>query len=441
MRVKIKLRKEQIYKGILLFYVCSVFFSNGLCFLTWDSYNQPILAAMISAMSYASVFLLTFIAFFESHGRFAVNQKILMPLLIGASIILYMRFVGAKYTSLPQLSDLRLLLCVSVLLVLKDKYKQIAFEYMLKVFAIFVLPSLIYYLLEIVGISLPNSVLRSDHAGKVSAGMYYSHYPFGLILRNPFGLDRLCGIFDEAGFVGTISALLFAGGYGRVKKGWLFLLFIEGIMSFSLAFYLLIVVFVIARSFIKGAIRFASVMLVLLIALVLFVNIDFQNEYIASIQDRLDFSSAFLFEDNRTSSTFDEEYAAFWRKGGYPMYMGYGTGAYNENPRMYGSYSFKCLFYDYGLVGALLYFSFFVSAAFAFRLTFRKIPFLVVFLASIYQRPYVFTMQYLTLFLTAIVYLRLPERAKPVQKKGKKQRAQRKAKRWTTIAPSRRYAS
>jgi hypothetical protein len=59
----------------------------------------------------------------------------------------------------------------------------------------------------------------------------------------PWGglLSRLCGIYDEPGMVGTLSALLLAARGFRLDSIWPRLLLVAGLLSFSLAFCVLAV--------------------------------------------------------------------------------------------------------------------------------------------------------------------------------------------------------
>jgi len=74
-------------------------------------------------------------------------------------------------------------------------------------------------------------------------GGYYLHAPGALLLSGnnlslPWGgeLYRLCAMYDEPGMVGTLSAFLLAGNRFRLKPLPFLIIFLGGLLSFSLAF-------------------------------------------------------------------------------------------------------------------------------------------------------------------------------------------------------------
>ena len=101
--------------------------------------------------------------------------------------------------------------------------------------------------------------------------------------------------------------------------------------------------------------------------------------------------------------SFDDEFSRFVDRGGYPFFMGYGgTGAYSNNSNMAGSFSWKCLVYDYGLIGLGYIIIFYILLCKSEKIKKEHFPFLAVYIASIYQRPYVMDYMYLSLFICAL---------------------------------------
>lgn len=420
MQSKFRIGTDQLFKAILLLFAVTAFLNSSLCYFKWESYGLPFLSTFLGALSYMSAILLAFLLIVHARGKHSIKTKKMLPIFMALVVVAYIHLMGYRYVSSFRVTDLYLIVCVICLILLSEKNKQTLFLYMAKFFALIVLPSLAYYLLEMVGIAIPHTILQSEHAGKAARGMYYSHYPFGLILRNPLGVDRFCGVFDEAGYIGTMIALLLAAGFGKLEKRWIVILAIEGILSLSLAFYLIVLIFFMTRMFLKGGRKLVVFLLVLIMGFTIFINVDFENEMLSGIQSRIDITSFYLFEDNRTTNTFDEEYADFWREGGYPLLVGYGYGAYDENPRMTGSLSYKCLFYDYGIVGTLLYLGFFVTLAMVFGVNRKTIPFLLAFFASVFQRPYILTVYYISIFLASLAFIQSnPDFQKPLAMKRK----------------------
>lgn len=375
----------------------------------WSTYDVRVISLLADIVAYTGPFLL-----FASQMLYRKLSNSIRLITLGIFVLVFfleieMNLMGYSNTYSFNLYEGKFILALIVLLICEEEDKKLIFEYALKIFAIVTLPSVLYFLLRNVGVHIPNTVLNSEHELKSIRGVYYEHYPLGLIAISPGTLPRLCGIFDEPGVVGTLSAIFIATGYDKISKKWALVLLIEGIFSCSVAFYLLFVAYVITRAFFSGFIKFASVALLLFIGVIWFVNTSFQNEFLNGIQGRIDLSSMYLFTDNRTSSGFDSVFEQFVQRGGYPLWFGYGRGAVASNASMSSSFSYKCLFYDYGIIGTLMYLGFFALNAIKEKISKKCIPFLVVFAISIYQRPYVFNLQYVTIFVTALCFIKANE--------------------------------
>lgn len=403
-----RLRRKTIFEQAILFIYALCMYFNSYFYMMWESYGNLILTLFLKAMSYICI-ILPFFLLMLNKTRLKIKVGEAIVLLMALSLELHMSLLGTTYRSLD-LNTLKTIIGLLGILLLSLKQRRKLFEYMLKIFAIFVLPSLIYYLLASIGINLPSVVLQSDHEGKRAVGTYYSKYPFGLIAHTITGVDRYCGVFDEPGVIGTLAAFFIAAGYKRCDKKWLALIFIEGLFSLSMAFYLLLVIFVIVEAFVQGAKKFAAVLLAVMCGFMFFINIEFENPQMKAIQARIDITSAFLIEDNRTGKSFDGEYDRFLEDGGANVVFGYGKSAAIHNPRMTNSSSYKRIVYEHGVLGTILYLGIFIMMALSYKFRASTLPFILVFLASFYQRPYIFNLQFITLFLAGLSYAAIPEK-------------------------------
>lgn len=397
-------RRLSVERIVLAIFSFSVF-CNSYFMLMWSTYNNRAISLLAQVIAYAGTFLLLAFIIVSSTNKGKVHKSSLFIFALVILLEFHMNVFGSENTFPFTLAEFRFIVSILILFLLSNEQRKTIFQYIVKLFAIMVLPSVVYFLLNSVGVHLPYSVLNSEQSSKILSGTYYQHYPFGLIVSSPWTMSRLCGLFDEPGVVGTLSAIFISTNYDKISKKWTLLLLIEGILSFSMAFYLLMLIYIIVRAFLHGAIRFTITLSALVIMFLVFINTDFNNEYISSIQARIDVTSTYLFVDNRTSDSFDQEFSNFVEKGGYPLYMGNGKGSVSSNAVMSSSFSYKCLLYDYGIIGSILYLLVFFVTAFYFKIKRRNIPFLLVFLASIYQRPYVFNLQYYTIFVTALSFL------------------------------------
>lgn len=116
------------------------------------------------------------------------------------------------------------------------------------IFALSVLPGIVVSLLSIAGVNIEFDHKPLLNPVMAAAGGYYLNVPGVLLLGNnvtalPWGgaLYRLCGIYDEPGMIGTVSAFLLAANRFRIKSPVNIILFVGGLLSFSLAFAVLTV--------------------------------------------------------------------------------------------------------------------------------------------------------------------------------------------------------
>ena len=251
------------------------------------------------------------------------------------------------------------------------------------------------------GLDLPFEVLESTHVAKVEFGFFYKHLPFGLVI-NTVRLGRPTGLFDEPGFIGTLAALFIAGAYGKVDKKWIYLLLFEGLSSFSMAFYLITILYFSTKMFEKGYRKLCFLLAGCVIIMIIFNTFTFTNPFLLSIQDRLAISVNIIFDNNRTLGSYDIVFKDFLDSGGYAILFGNGRHAVFNNALLSNSSTYKNLIYDYGVIGCMILVSFFVSLINYIRMDKRMLPFLLVFSISVYQRPNIFNLQMIALFTGAL---------------------------------------
>lgn len=380
---------------ILAVYAFSTFVSSSF-YLCWSTYEIRSLSYLVQFISYAAVVPLAWFALRAWQGK--ANKFLLFSVIFSAALEIQSNFFGNLYTSSPQL---RMMANFFVLFLLPEQERKKIFEYMLKIFAVMTLPCLIYYLLRQAGIHLPYEILYGMNESKTAAGVYYEHYFGGLIISG--GPGRYCGMFDEPGVVGTYAALLFAGAENKKNKvKWLVLA--EGLLSFSMACYAILFIYILMKVLTKGILPFLGTCGGMVIALNIFMSITFTTPSLSMIQSRIDTSSFMLIEDNRTSEEFEEFYKEFKETGGYPLFMGEGRTVFDHRSLKAGS-SYKMLLVRYGIVGILFLIGMYGAILARYGLTKRNLPFVLAFTASVYQRPHIFTVFYVCLFLSALSYM------------------------------------
>ncbi|MNO27982.1 hypothetical protein D3C76_178680 [compost metagenome] len=111
------------------------------------------------------------------------------------------------------------------------------------IFAISLIPGIVVSLCAIANIPITLDRVPLLNPTMAEAGGYYLHAPGALLLSGnnlslPWGgeLYRLCAMYDEPGMVGTLAAFLLAGNRFRLKPFPFLIIFVGGVLSFSLAF-------------------------------------------------------------------------------------------------------------------------------------------------------------------------------------------------------------
>lgn len=416
--MKVKLLKiEDVVFGFLVFSVLI----NSYTYFVWDAYGNALIKYTIKSLRYFGLLLMLFYIIHRKGLSNAVSKNVFLLGVVLFLTLFQMDFLGALYTKPFNIGSLVTFTTFGICFSLDFEQRSKLYEIFMKLFALVTIPSVIYFLLvNIFSINLPYTVLASDHPGKVAQGVYYELRPLGLILTSTyFSSPRLCGIFDEPGVIGTLAAFLVAANVCCSKdKKWTYLLIFEGIMSFSMAFYALMVILCFVYAFTKSKIKFIALSIAALISLGIFVNMEFDNIHIKRIQNRIDFTSDILIKNNRTTVSFDKAFEDFVSKGGYSLVFGEGIGAYNENPNMTGSNSYKCIIYNHGIIGFILFIGFFVLIyTLEYGIHSYNIAFFVVFMASIYQRFGVLNSLHLILFTTGLAYIALNKDESILEKK------------------------
>ena len=403
--------KKWIYNIIFLCFAFSIFIGPYL-FLTWPTYKNGSLKAPLELLKYASIFFMLIWCVWVNKVKSYVRLK--NVIIITWLIITYfcITLLGIRYKYIISIGNITVLMASIVFFLMSKEDKEKAFTLISRLFILMILPSIIYYIITILfHFHISYRYLIPSNETKLETVKYFFR-PFGIIIyETNKGVARPCGIFDEPGYIGTIAGILFPAMLeNKSKKNikWLFLLIFEGVFSMSMAFYLLSFITLIVYAYRKGAFIFIFIMLALIIGFFVFVNISFKSGILKSIQSRIDLNSSTIIKDNRTSITTDIVIRRMFQNKGKDLWFGYGMKAFSQNPLINGSFSVKCLIYDYGLIGTFFYIGTFVVIPVIERnINKYTLAFLLCFLFSIYQRPYVLTFQFFSIFILGLEYISL----------------------------------
>lgn len=285
----------------------------------------------------------------------------------------------------------------------RENQKEI-FRSFTKLFVISLIPGLIYYVLECLGISLSIGTLYSEnqlrYANSVESLLtqssgYYKLY-IGAVLRINAN-TRFSGIYDEAGLIGTVGALCLIGNKMDLKRDiWSRWIFLFVILSFSLAGYILLLIYILLDSVKKKQWKIPLILLTLTFAFFIILNLSSNNPLIINFQNRFRITeSGISLINNRETSNFNIGYSQLKNGTILEKMFGFGRGASTENIYMNGSSSVRSMIFNYGYFGFSIII---LEIIYLYRGYFKRIwsrnwsefVLLILFLISIYQRPSIY---------------------------------------------------
>jgi hypothetical protein len=328
-----------------------------------------------------------------------IKQNILLASLYLISA-LYMNFGGLNGYTLPNHLEftvfiLLLSLSKNFLLNVLEKFEKIVTV----VFILGIITYLIGLIIELPSFSIsPLNLLKN--------GIYKVHiFDLQLIDYNFGDSKRFMSVFDEPGVVGTLVALLLS--YRRIEfnkiKDIVFIA--AGLLSFSLAFYIIFFINLLYNKVLN--LKFYFVLIVVLFGLY-YLYPDFVK---VAVFDRFIVANNIGIVNNRATESFQTEYDHFVKKGGEALLFGLGPNALTDlsNEITLNVSSYETLVYSFGIVGCLIFISFFFYATYKFAPTRRGWFFFIVFLALAWQRPGVFDYFNLLIFLGGLSYISIVE--------------------------------
>lgn len=229
---------------------------------------------------------------------------------------------------------------------------------------------------------------------------YYINYKICFLYKEGT-IIRLCGICNEPGYFGTISALFLCADNINLKKIENICIFIAGCLTISLAFFILLILYTILSSC-KNKKIFLLILLGIFIYIFIIPNISTGNEAIDYTLRRIQISNGKLIGDNRNRNDVEILLETTLNN---KILWGFGGGYTSSNAENFSTY--KAYIIDYGILGfIMMYGSLFICTIWIYcRKNFLSIIYILVFFASIYQRPNIFNLQYMLLLFGGLAYI------------------------------------
>lgn len=293
-------------------------------------------------------------------------------------LCLFYLLVAIRHTSLGG----AIVLCMMPLLLLISKKSFLnAFHNFVIFLAFLLVPSLIMYVLvTFLGVGIPSVEVQPINELKEYT---YSQYPFLIIDNIERGLivTRFHALFDEPGVIGSIAGLvLWVNGF-NLRKWYNIVLFISGIFSFSLFFYLITIIYIIIYSKIKTK---TSIILFLVISIPILLQLLPDLEIL--LFNRFKIEDGVWVGNSRSASGFDFWYHSFKKTDAYMFGLGAGSNLI-YNP---GGASYRDIIVNYGLISFLLYCLSWILLSLS---NLPKKYFLLstlIIMMFIFQRPFIF---------------------------------------------------
>lgn len=234
----------------------------------------------------------------------------------------------------------------------------------------------------------------------------YTAYPFLLVSNSISSALRFHAVFDEPGFIGTYAIILLCIEQFNLKKWQNIILLLSGLLSLSLFFYLMCLLYLIIFVISKGKKLFFRLIIILVAVCGIFaVNNKNNTVLYEAIGQRMQFDTQEnkFVGDNRAHDDLLSYYRSI--KGTKQFWLGVAR----DNPNLIRDYSgsagYRNAILNYGLLGCLLYLLFFfVFARHSMGNTLQFLVFYLFFVLTLYQRPGVFNIVFVFLFSSWISF-------------------------------------
>ena len=289
-----------------------------------------------------------------------------------------------------------------------DNIKKRTFIYFKNAFIIICIAGIICYLSYDLNLFLPYKVVNYYNNNAIVEN--YIDYKFIFLYRasSSISLVRLCGICNEPGYFGTICALILCASSLNLKKKSNIIILIAGFLTFSLAFIITLVIYLLLK-YLKDVRTVILTVLLTCFYLFLLPNIYTGNPTIDRFIQRMTITDKGLAGDNRT--TDELEYVFNDVVKNKPLF-GYGEGYLKTQNLKGGVSSYKTYIIQYGFVGCILLWGSLLLAALYKNKNYLSIIYIIVFFVNIYQRPNIMTLQYQILLFGGLAFINAKLRAK-----------------------------
>lgn len=288
---------------------------------------------------------------------------------------------------------------IIVFLLGDNDFKIRTYKYFIKFFALSLIPGIIIFAFNLIGTDFSHTLIEPLNALKTG---YYKCYYGAVVYASSvehYGnilFTRLCAMYDEPGVPGTICGIILMIEKLDIKKNLTNkILLIGGLLSFSLAFYILLLINMLVNKKFK-------LFVFIIISLTILNFSNFNKQY--GLFDKMLFNRVMISDnklsgDNRTSLTLDYAYEKFMQGDLGTILVGKGQGYVQSHVDGGGSSSYKILIYERGLIFFILYLLLIALLYYKNTVNFKNYYILLAIYLSIYQRPDILILAYIVLIV------------------------------------------
>ena len=361
--------KKAYFIGIFFMYITSMY--------PWFVWNNNI---NVYACIFACFISLCCICFQKKmYVQFSIKNISFLILLFST-----LMYEASKLNINGNLLYIYIFIVILSILKLNSKYQDELLKFITKYFAIFLLISLIAYILYFIHLFPISPTYIENSDGRYGSLNYYL---FILTLRDSL-IDyvRFKSVFMEPGHLTMgLVPLIFANKF-NLKNKYVLILFVSALFTFSLAAYVVMSICYFLLNFnYKNIKRLTISVLVVIASLFIIYNCGYGEMFDEFIMDRLEFTGGFnIAGNNRVTDEFEVVYKSVINS----QYVYFGNDAIDINA--FGGISgYKKYLVQYGIFGCILVLLLYSTFFFQYR-SHSLFAYSLVFIMLLYQNAYPF---------------------------------------------------
>ena len=346
----------------------------------WLAFNSmdysPVFYLLNQVIGYLCIPIGIFYLFIENN--FKVKQKNLV--LVSIPFTYWLMCVFHTYGGWELGNGVVTLIQITLFLLLDNKIKASIFEKFYKTIQLTNIISIVVWMCYQFKIPIGIETVKFYYGG---FAVYEKWFIFAIYHHNSTWstlADRLCGIFNEPGALGTICALLFIATFNSSKKWEKLLLLTTGCLTYSVAFFVLIFGYIIL-CFLKKGVKYSLITAIVCALFLQIPNMNFENPALNTLASRLKITETGFAGDNRLDDNYKAGYESM--KETNDIYFGYGKDfSFSGNSSSYIKYIVQ-----FGYIGfGIMILEWIIAAYFNIKNK-DQLTYILFFFASLYQRP------------------------------------------------------